>query len=841
MTPARAGSKILASLAILFLLGFGFVVYAVPGTVSPSPLERSSSTTAPSGQSNTVYFHLVQVAAAAGTPGANASGYAGIAISGQSLSLEWSVTGAVPGEELQLMMAAVAATSTGTNKSFTFATVEVGPHGAAGSTASATLVPGYYSIGLIVVDPTTNAHSTVFTSDPASTQVAIASSQTTQTQTATAIGRGLSYSLVPLPVYLDNEAPSNYSFREGGALIVVSGNQLRVTTSFLGAPATQFFTVVQTAHQNVTAGAVTTSSTGGGVFKGNVTLAPGTYQIGLLVYVSGNTASPVAVSIPRSIQITLPVTTAASSTTTTTKSSSSSSSASNEEHSTTTSTSHIATTSTSTTESSHAVDQLQFAPVTTSSAPNGYLYGKGGGGYAVTGGSIRFSLAFTGQNPTAHYSLVLSVNGTSRTIGDYTTNANGGATTGASTTLGTGSFVLSLSVVDLSSFNSPTTVLASVPSSFTVSTHATSASTTSTRTTESSTTTEIPRGGSEWTFKLIPAVMSDVPSGYRFATSGTAVVSLDSEHSLLKVVLGFQDANPSTSYSAVLVLNGSSINLGSMTTNRGGGAVLHSSIQVSPGRYLLGLMVYDLSDIAAFKASGPVLVLLSDPNTQLAVIVPIASAESSTASTTSSSASQSSTASQSVVTSTVTTPATTMSEGSDFEAQIRDAKDSLTIPATVQITPLMSSTAVLDSRFSLSVGQQVGNGLVIAISGENVTGPRVLLINMSKTAPLSLYPSLNITLDGVPVVEAASALQVLNPTSSDPARYVLVATANSIQLLVSIPHFSLHLVQVAGEIVHNIQSSLALDAPLLIGSIVVITLAFAGAYAARKRYFSILA
>jgi hypothetical protein len=229
-----------------------------------------------------------------------------------------------------------------------------------------------------------------------------------------------------------------------------------------------------------------------------------------------------------------------------------------------------------------------------------------------------------------------------------------------------------------------------------------------------------------------------------------------------------------------------------------------------------------------------VLVMVSDPNTQLAVIVPTNGEESSSTSATTS------TTSQPVVTSTVTTTVTTMSAGSGVEAQIQDAVDNLTIPATVQITPLMSSTSVSDSRFSLSVGQQVGNGLVVAISGENVTGPRVLLINMSKTAPLALYPSLNITLDGMPVVEAASALQVLNPTSSDPPRYVLVATTNSIQLLVSIPHFSLHLIQVAGELVHNVQAALALDAPLLVGSILVITLAFVGAYAARRRYFSIL-
>jgi hypothetical protein len=111
---------------------------------------------------------------------------------------------------------------------------------------------------------------------------------------------------------------------------------------------------------------------------------------------------------------------------------------------------------------------------------------------------------------------------------------------------------------------------------------------------------------------------------------------------------------------------------------------------------------------------------------------------------------------------------------------------------------------------------------------------------MSKTSPLALYPALSITLDGVPVAEASSALQVLNPSSADPPRYVLIATATSIQLLVSIPHFSLHLVQVAGQIVNSIATTLALDAPLLAGSLLVITLAFAGAYAARKRFFSIL-
>jgi hypothetical protein len=388
-------------------------------------------------------------------------------------------------------------------------------------------------------------------------------------------------------------------------------------------------------------------------------------------------------------------------------------------------------------------------------------------------------------------------------------------------------------VVDSSTFASPTPVLASVPSSFTVEVYGPA---TTARNNNSSSIAPPASSAFLWNFKLVPARGSNSPAGYRFATTGTAAVSLDARDSLLSVQLGFQDANPSTTFDAFLLLNGSSTDLGSMTTNRQGAALLDASIQVSPGRYLMGMMVYDVSDAAAFNSSAPVLVLVSDPETQVAVIFPPAAVGYLSTSTSSSSESPGTTSSSSA--STVTQTATTINAGSQIQAQIRSAVGNLTIPATVQVTPLSSSTTVLDTRFSLSVGQQVGNGLVIAISGENVTGPRVLLINMSKTYPLALYPALNVTLDGSSVAEASSAVQVLNPVSGNPPLYVLVATSNSVQLLISIPHFSLHLIQVAGLVVHRIATSLELDAPLLAGSILVVTLAFVGAYAARKRYFS---
>lgn len=657
----------IAIFAILFLLGFGFVIYAVPGAQAVSwPASSSSATSSTSAQSNEVYYRLDQVAPVA--VGANASGYAGITITGPALSLEWSVSSAHPGEQLQMVMET--ASSSGTTKSFTFATVQVSTSGAAGSTGTATLDPGYYYVGLIVVDPSTIARTTVFVSDPASIQVAIASSPTTPTTTA--IGNSLSYSLVPLPVYLRQPAPANYSFKEGGALIVTSGDQLQLTTSFIGSADTAFTNVIQTANRNITVGKVTTTSSGGGVFKGNVTLDPGTYQVGVLLFASGDTASPAAVSVPRAIQVTLPPTaTSTSSSTSSSSSSSTSSRSSTSESTTTTSTASTSTHSSSATTSSSAtssaspesVNQLEFTPMTSASTPRGYQYGEGGGAYSVTGGNIYFSLGFTGQNPATHYSLVLSVNGTARTIGDYTTNSNGGGTVAASTTLGAGRFALSMTIFDLSTFDQPTAVLASVPSSFSVNAYGTPTTTTTARSTTSSFLVSPTLNGPEWTFKLTQAVVENVPKGYRFASTGTAVVTLDTEYSLLNVELGFQDANPSTTYTAAMILNGTSVNLGTLTTNRAGGAVLQSSIQVSAGKYLFGIQVYDISDIAAFKADGPVLVMVNDPNSQLAVVVPPMGTSSSTSTSSASSSQGSTTSSQPEVTSTVTKTVTTINAG----------------------------------------------------------------------------------------------------------------------------------------------------------------------------------
>ncbi|MDG6966599.1 MAG: hypothetical protein JRN23_04010 [Nitrososphaerota archaeon] len=624
-------------------------------------------------------------------------------------------------------------------------------------------------------------------------------------QAPDAVGGGLSFILMPTPLYLHQPVPDNFPFKQGGAVAFVFGDKLEVKTSFQGSPGTTFSVVLQTADQNATVGRTTSGRDGQGQFQGNVTLSPGGYDVGLLIFAGG--PSPVAVSVPRSLHIVLG---GASQAETTSTAARGESGAGQQQAG-----------------GSSPAGQLQFVPVSPS-AKGGYDFGTGNGDYAVVGANITFSLAFSGQRPGSVFSVVLAVNGTSTSLGNYTADSGGSGHFEATASLGTGTFSLGLEVVDLTGFAVPTPVLSSVPRPFTV--EAVGPSTSGEAPPPGGLNATASPNGPVWTFSLQPAPGAAAPRGYRFAESGTALVSMGSEGSpTLGVALSIRGANPSTSYYADLVLNGTDLSLGSMTTNRLGDVVLRSSVQVSPGTYLLGVAIYGSSDAGEFNQSSPALVMVGAPSPQLAIVgqgaSPGASASFSTPSSTSSASS----------TGAVTSSVTTESAGSEVEGQIQSALN-FTIPAAVQVTPLNSYSNVYDSRFSLSVGQQGNNGLVIAISGENVTGPRVLLVNMSRTDPLALYPALSVTLDGAPVSEASSALQVLDPVATNPPYYVLIATSDSIQLLVSIPHFSLHLIQVAGVVVASAVSSLVVDAPLLLGSVLVVTLVFAAVYGARKRY-----
>ncbi len=83
------------------------------------------------------------------------------------------------------------------------------------------------------------------------------------------------------------------------------------------------------------------------------------------------------------------------------------------------------------------------------------------------------------------------------------------------------------------------------------------------------------------------------------------------------------------------------------------------------------------------------------------------------------------------------------------------------------------------------------DALTIVIGAQGVSGPRVVLVDISKDSFLNLQSGyVQVTLDNATIAEAASLQAVL--TGSGSPSYVLLGTSSGFELLVSIPHFSTH-------------------------------------------------
>ncbi len=173
-------------------------------------------------------------------------------------------------------------------------------------------------------------------------------------------------------------------------------------------------------------------------------------------------------------------------------------------------------------------------------------------------------------------------------------------------------------------------------------------------------------------------------------------------------------------------------------------------------------------------------------------------------------------------------------EGKTDEEDINKAKDSKQIPAVVEVSGSGSTITQIDSKFSVSVSRPSDNSLSVSIAGANGTGPRVLLIDISKDAGgLSSLGSLNVTYDGEKVSQASSLSQVLSGTSTSPPSYIVLLTSSGAHLLVFIPHFSSHLIELLAGFVPF--GALTTESPLMLGGLAVTVAISAVMYAARKR------
>ncbi len=311
----------------------------------------------------------------------------------------------------------------------------------------------------------------------------------------------------------------------------------------------------------------------------------------------------------------------------------------------------------------------------------------------------------------------------------------------------------------------------------------------------------------ELNFRMAPLSVNGAPSGYQV---GRGEVNIEIHGMTIKVHAEFERMNPATHY-ALLLSDGTTI--GDMITSREGNGHIEAVLTLTAGPHAIG---FSLLDSSTFGSKTQV--MQSDPVTSN---VTIAQSTVSEAETRHEGAHD------------VKTTSADKRDEEDVNSALRDK----TIPAVVHWSGSGASTSLLDPNFTVSVGKYQDSGLLVSISG-NVTGSRVVLVNLTRDAsPNFGSGALLVTLDGTPIQEASSFLQVLKAQPADPARYIILSTSSGWQLLVSIPHFSLHTLAILPVVTSAISNILMVDAPLLALSILAVSSLFAIVYARRSRAY----
>jgi len=282
----------------------------------------------------------------------------------------------------------------------------------------------------------------------------------------------------------------------------------------------------------------------------------------------------------------------------------------------------------------------------------------------------------------------------------------------------------------------------------------------------------------------------------------------------IRVDLQIQQAVKSASYGVTLIASLTSDftissafcagSIGTLMTSDEGEAEAKLKTSLSPGTYFMAVLLC--------IDGNPM--LTSDPANQKAIISPATTTESETKETDEVNAKQ---------------------EDQKDQDDIKSAEDSKEIPSVVEVSSKEATITQLDSKFSVSVSRPGDNALSVSIAGANGTGPRVLLINLAKDAgALSSLGSLRVTYDGNKISQASSLSQVLSGTSTSPPSYIVLATSSGVQLLVFIPHFSSHLIELLASPAPL--GTFIAQAPLLLAGFAVVAAVAAALFMRRKRF-----
>jgi len=309
-------------------------------------------------------------------------------------------------------------------------------------------------------------------------------------------------------------------------------------------------------------------------------------------------------------------------------------------------------------------------------------------------------------------------------------------------------------------------------------------------------------------FTLVP---SPVQGAINYTEgNGTAFIQADGTN--LYVHVHADDMARGARFSLVMMVNGVPHSLANMTTDDDGGVEGEASVSLSPGTYSLGIRVLDVSTF-----TSPTVVLTSSPGSSTLTLTQSVSQTTI----------QGSQQPQSV---------STFQGGETEDNEINGAIQSRFIPAVVDLGGSGPSVQVNDGRFSVSVGTFQQDGFVISISASNVTGPRVVAVNLTQSAARTLFSgNVVVTLDGAQVQQASTVAQVLGAKAGDPALFAVLSRGSSaFTFLISIPHFSYHAIDIF-PIISQAARALVLDLPVILFSLAAVTIVITIAYDRRSR------
>jgi hypothetical protein len=669
------------------------------------------------------------------------------------------------------------------------------------------------------------------------------------TPPSTAASQHFNLKIVALVDYLALPVGLECDYGQGSANLTIGRSDANVSLSVQGdVPNRDYNVVVITNEGNMSIGAMKIDSNGTGTFSGSARLLVGPTalsQIAIRLYYTGPVpvgcfsldlvGLPFPVMIVGSGTISTSTTTARTSTASTTISATSigptisiskSHSSSSTQTSTTTSNSStvstVSTTSGSSTTGAGVFTSLNFRLVSLPEwlllpEPLNYPFLSGTANVTIEGNNLLVDVTIAGAANT-RFIVDVSANDKNITLGTVLTTRGGTNNLVGDVQLSNGTYLVGIRVYQAAQpsvfMASSSLVAVSIPlaepvvigSGSTTTTTSSTGSTTTASTTNQTLTSTASSSQSQNAFSYFSlnlVTVAGIPGGY---VRGSGTFDVDLLNGVLDVSVQLDRANPNTTYGVVLQLGGSNVTLGTFVTDSAGDAELDTEVPAGSGTYAATVLVYDDSSF-----HSPTLVMTGTSGQ-----VSIATTSSSTT--------------------TVQTQTQRPAIISIAPNAIASAVANGTIPAEVQISSSGQNLDIIDHSFSVSVGRVSDRGVAITVSGQNITGPRTFLIDVNGSLAQSITSgSFEILFDGQQISEASSVSAVLSPQPGAQATYAVVQTSGGVQLLVSVPHFSTHVIEILGVSFQSVKGLLEVSLPILVGAVVAVTLIFGAIYASRRR------